>query len=986
MRTKPLTQLDRVIATSLGMVLLSGLLTPVAEAAKPVDYDIVYVRAPRYGDEQNTRWPEVKDPILMEPGADLVLLHPDGSEETLVEGGNGSVVDPYVSFDGEWIYYAYFHDLRREALNHQRRDASRAGADLFKLHLPTRRIVRLTHQEFTPNTGVARWSSDPVRPASKDETYLGYGVFNLGPCPLPGGRLMFTSSRNGYLPNKQYTFPNLQLFVMDDDGSNVELVGHLNLGSALHPTILTDGRVMFSSYESQGLRDQRLWGLWAIRPDGTQWEPLVSAFAPATAFHFQTQLTRGDLVVEHYYNQNNNGFGSLWTLPPRPSASAPPFGSPDARDPTNPRFRQGRYGNGKPRLTSVSFSPQGLDTLTAFTWGIDQASPKDADGQWVGKVTHPSSAPDNDVLLVWSPGPANDLARPTRTPRYDGGIYRIPQGVKIESHTDLELIRNDPKFNEMQPRPVVSYQAIYGVPEPATLPWLPNDGTRHTALPAGTPYGLVGTSSFYRRNSAPGSGAREFDGLDPFNTSQNGASSNWFTQGADAGRYTNDDIYAVRILTMEPSSHLSYGPQPGRPFANHADERLRILGEIPLRKQDAEGHPVLDSAGQPDTSFLAKIPADVPFTFQTLDRDGLVLNMSQTWHQVRPGEVRYDCGGCHAHAQRSLAFEETYAAREDYAISDLTTGAIVLSESESGRLAPRRQSANAVDVEYYRDIKPILERSCIQCHSESNEQPAADLVLDDERMIQGYEGTYHRLANDSRAEYGRKPVIRNGTWRQTNASRYVRKFQSRRSLLAWKIFGRRLDGWTNDDHPTEAVPGDASTLPEGANPNLSDIDFVGSVMPPPDADVPRLTTAEKLTIARWIDLGCPISRGDARGASEGWFLDELRPTLTLTTPRRGRIEQLDAISIGMHDYYSGLDLKSLQITADFVLDGIPAGTNLADRFIEHQPGIWRWNLRRPIRRPGPGRLQASVCDKQGNRVHIDRRFHIGPQGSTQAAR
>jgi hypothetical protein len=41
----------------------------------------------------------------MEPGADLMLLHPDGSEELLVEGGDGSITDPMVSFDGQWVYY-----------------------------------------------------------------------------------------------------------------------------------------------------------------------------------------------------------------------------------------------------------------------------------------------------------------------------------------------------------------------------------------------------------------------------------------------------------------------------------------------------------------------------------------------------------------------------------------------------------------------------------------------------------------------------------------------------------------------------------------------------------------------------------------------------------------------------------------------------------------------------------------------------------------
>ena len=32
---------------------------------------------------------------------------------------------------------------------------------------------------------------------------------------------------------------------------------------------------MFSSHEDQGLRDRRLWGIWAIQPDGRAWEPVM---------------------------------------------------------------------------------------------------------------------------------------------------------------------------------------------------------------------------------------------------------------------------------------------------------------------------------------------------------------------------------------------------------------------------------------------------------------------------------------------------------------------------------------------------------------------------------------------------------------------------------------------------------------------------------------------------------------------------------------
>ena len=41
-----------------------------------------------------------------------MLLHPDGSEEVLVDGGNGSVTDPFLSFDARYVYYSRFPDLR----------------------------------------------------------------------------------------------------------------------------------------------------------------------------------------------------------------------------------------------------------------------------------------------------------------------------------------------------------------------------------------------------------------------------------------------------------------------------------------------------------------------------------------------------------------------------------------------------------------------------------------------------------------------------------------------------------------------------------------------------------------------------------------------------------------------------------------------------------------------------------------------------------
>ncbi len=1008
-----------------------------ADKSVKYDYDIVYVRARRAGDKVARRfYTDFSQPVTMEPGADLMLLHPDGSEELLVQGGDGSVTDPVVSFDAEWVYYSLIHNLKKA----NQWDPPKEGADLYKIHLKTRRVVKLTNQRFSPNTGAAPWSRN-FRTPSPGRSYLDYGVFNTGPCPLPGNRVMFTSNRDGFRPAKGYPAVALQLFVMDDrdsdirddeDPRNLEKIGFLNLAGALHPVVLKDGRVMYSTLESQGNRADILWGIWTIRPDGTHWDPLVSAFDPGWApngFHFQAQLSDGSLVVEEYYNQNNSGFGAYVKLPPVPPEGYPPFGPAYMYDPRNKPWRYGRYDNGKPKWYRMPFMPTGSASLTPFTHGLEGPADRsvlgDPNSPAVGKFTHPSAAPDNHLLTVYSPGPVNHQY--THLPQLDGGIYLLKNGDPVTEPAQLRLIKNDPNYNESWPRAVVPYKRIYGVAEPANLPHFANDGKLSKDLPEGTPFGLVGTSSFYKRESYPNgvvpkgyvtatyaSGDDPWKGLDPFTSHGNGMPLNWHNQGADAGLYSNDEIHAVRILATEPTTDRK-GALEGRHYYNHANERFRILGEIPLRKFASEpggssprSQPT-DPDGNPDTSFLAKLPADTGFTFQTLDRRGMVLNMAQTWHQLRPGEVRTDCGGCHAHSQPPTDFKLTVAGRPDYKPWDLTAATPLLTDKvhdeskkvwdtadESGL---RYAKGGPVTVEYYRDVYPIFQRSCAACHTAyGGRKPAGGLNLDADDEPVKYEnlglfpGTYYRLALDEKATFGPKPPGWD-SWGYPNASRYVRKFQSRRSLLVWKVYGERLDGFTNDDHPSETEPGSGKLALRGKEVDLQknrskfDLDYVGSPMPPPDAvkagKVKPLTDKDRRTLVRWIDLGCPVDldfdprRPTRRGF--GWMLDDQRPTLTVTYPRPGANRELSRILVGMYDYGTGLDMRTFRVTADFPVDGTAAGTNLAGRFRAVSPSVWELKLAEPITRLKTGALTVTVSDNQGNESWVERSFSVGPR-------
>ena len=812
---------------------------------------------------------------------------------------------------------------------------------------------------------------------------------------------------------------------MDDDGKNVECIGHLNLGMALHPVVLKDGRIMFSSLESQGLRSHHLWGVWSIHPDGSNWGPLFSAFeignGTADSTHFQTQLSDGSIVAESYYNLNNFGFGTYYKFPPQPPQGYAPFGPAHKGNPRNAKLRHSRHADGRPIFIQYPFSPHGIEPLTPFVikgdWPSDRRRSVAQGLAALGKFTHPSAAPDNHLLTAWSPGSLNSFTR--YQPAFDSGIYLIKGGKAVEEPGQLLLIKNDPKYHEQWPRALVPYKRIYGVDEPVRLPALANDGKLSKHLPPGTPFGLVGTSSLYKRESypygvvRPGRVTAEFaEEKDRTGYRGHDSSFNWTVQGADAGLYANSDIHAIRILMLEPTTETR--PRGGRSYYNHGKERMRILGEIPVRKFRtgepgalATGGQPLDPDGNADTSFLAKLPADVAWTFQTLDKDGMVLNMAQTWHQLRPGEIRNNCGGCHAHSQKPTDFKLTAAARADYVPFDLTQKTPLLTSAKNDQSGKRWDEKGATGlrfekgfqtVEYVRDVKPILERSCVACHTNKTGKPAGHLVLDDDSTVTarnpaglGFDfkapATYARLAADPTGRWGHKPLHRHG-WTNLGASRYVRLMQSRRSLLIWKVFGRRLDGWNNDDFPHETIPGDPRSLRHKGkavpdtprNRELAHVAYTGSVMPPLEAvkqgKVKPLSDEDRRTLVRWIDLGCPIDFDRDRG----WLLDDQRPTLALTLPRAGRNACVERILVGMYDGETGLDATSLRVTADFPVGDAAAGSNLASRF-QRQSGCLGTETGpadyRPGRRPAQGLDQGSPGQRDAHRAYLLRRQGTG---------
>ena len=149
-----------------------------------------------------------------------------GELATLVDDPAGAVRDPQVHYDGRKILFSY----------------RKAGSDHFHLY-----------EIGTDGRGLRQLTS---------------GAFDdIEPTYLPGGRIMFCSSRCNRWVNCWYT-PVAVLYCCDADGANVHPIS-ANIEHDNTPWPMPDGRVIYLRWEYVDRSRVAFHHLWTANPDGT---------------------------------------------------------------------------------------------------------------------------------------------------------------------------------------------------------------------------------------------------------------------------------------------------------------------------------------------------------------------------------------------------------------------------------------------------------------------------------------------------------------------------------------------------------------------------------------------------------------------------------------------------------------------------------------------------------------------------------------------
>jgi len=94
---------------------------------------------------------------------------------------------------------------------------------------------------------------------------------DFDPCPLPDGGVAFLSTRRGGFGrchNPWEPLPAYTLHRMDADGSNIRTLS-FHETNEWHPSVLWDGRIVYSRWDYVDRSASNFHGLWASNPDGT---------------------------------------------------------------------------------------------------------------------------------------------------------------------------------------------------------------------------------------------------------------------------------------------------------------------------------------------------------------------------------------------------------------------------------------------------------------------------------------------------------------------------------------------------------------------------------------------------------------------------------------------------------------------------------------------------------------------------------------------
>ncbi len=570
-----------------------------SQAPDPIvaDVGIAYVKRPLIADQQE----DARDPLAMSPGGDLYYrdyASPSAAERNVtatVTQGLGDVKDVTASYDGKTLLFA-LHEPEITGAT----PADQTKWNIWEYDTVSRQLHRLI-------------SSDIIAKEGDD----------VAPHYLADGRIVFSSTRQRQSRavlldegkpqfaalNENRQQAALVLHVMNGDGSDMHQIT-FNQSNDLDPTLLSDGRVLFSRWDHMGTSNAM--NLYTVRPDGTDMQVLYGAHSHATGSAGDTvQFLRPRLYPD----------GRLLTIT-RPFTGTDQGGDLTLIDTTD------YVDNDRPVWTSRNVLTGPAQTR-AIVNAVQTAVGPSPGGRY--SAADPLWDGSDRMLVSWSacrliengnivPCTAQGLAAQNvqeAPPLYGIFIYNRAGDTQLPVVAPQEgVIYTDVIVAQPRPRPTLLYDGIAG-----------------NGLDAGLIADNVGVLDI---RSVYDFGTGTFNGCF-LSDCTSAANITSLADLADPAKTTAAQRPArfLRLVKAVSIPDKTVRDFKATAFGASSQQSMReILGYAPI---------------EPDGSVKIEVPANVAFELEVLDSEGRRIGARHSnWLQLRAGETQ-TCSGCHQH-------------------------------------------------------------------------------------------------------------------------------------------------------------------------------------------------------------------------------------------------------------------------------------------------------------------------------------------------
>ena len=252
-----------IITVWIGLFCFS-LITPPILQAKPtaspdlstvlnnpvIDFDkIVFVK--RYTFQSSHFYTDFIDGCEKFGGNLCILSLKDGKVTELVPKLKDGIFGRFdLSFDAKRIIFGWKSSIEK-------------GFRIYEVGIDGNGLRQLTFEPPDEKQRIKKYNQPDF------ESY-NHHTDDMHPCYLPDGGICFTSSRceYGILCNGNDTLSTTVLYRIDADGGNMEKLTNSAV-SEFSPTIMPDGRILYSRWEYVDKGSLCVKALWAMHPDGT---------------------------------------------------------------------------------------------------------------------------------------------------------------------------------------------------------------------------------------------------------------------------------------------------------------------------------------------------------------------------------------------------------------------------------------------------------------------------------------------------------------------------------------------------------------------------------------------------------------------------------------------------------------------------------------------------------------------------------------------